>query len=630
MNQEYRPSPQRPVTWLLVLTALGVVFGDIGTSPLYALREVFHGAHSIPLTEYNLFGVLSLVAWALVIVVTLKYIMFVTRADNNGEGGVLALTALACLQRRKVVGRTQWLLVRVGLFGAALLVGDGLITPAISVLSAVEGLKVVTPLFEPYVLPITVGVLVGLFSIQRRGSAKIGQLFGPIMLVWFAVLAVLGLLSLLQAPEVLKALNPLYGIRFVVEHPEISFIGLAGVFLVVTGSESLYADLGHVGRPSLIRCWNYLVLPALLLNYFGQGALLLRLPSAADNPFFRMAPSWTLIPLVVLATSAAVIASQALITGMFSMAYQCTRLNYWPRLTVIHTSSEERGQIYVPVINAFLLVGTVLVVLEFRSSTNLAGAYGTAVSLTMVLTTILAMAVARVQWRWSWFKLLLLLTPLLFIDLIFLAANASKIAAGGWFPLIVAIGVFALMLTWHRGRQLLSERLRKMSYPLQSLISDMQAKPPARIPGMAVFMVGDTQLTPPALLNNLKHNKVLHKTVVFLTVVTEEVPRVPHEERVEITNITDSIFRIVARYGFMETPNVAELLKSCKVKNANFEYDEPSYFLGREIILSTHESGMWFWRKKVFTFMARNSRSATSYFSLPTDRVVELGMQVEI
>ena len=613
----------------LSLAALGVVYGDIGTSPIYAMRESFGEHYGLAPTPANVLGVLSLIFWALIVVISIKYLMFVMRADNRGEGGMIALTALVAPPREARRGR-RWGLVMTGLFGAALLYGDSMITPAISVLSAVEGLQVATPLFEPYVIPITVVILVGLFSVQSRGTASVGRVFGPITLTWFLTLGVLGASQLVQRPGVLAALNPLHGAEFFVRNGWHGFLVLGSVFLVVTGGEALYADMGHFGRRPIRLTWFTIVLPALLLNYFGQGALILNNPAAVEHPFFLMAPQWALYPLVALTTVATVIASQAVISGAFSLTRQAVQLGYLPRLQIEHTSAKEIGQIYIPAINWALMVACIGLVLGFRSSSSLAAAYGVAVTTDMVFTTILFSVVARRLWGWSIPLLLVMAGGFLAVDLAFWGANIVKIPHGGWFPLVIAGVVFVLFTTWKSGREILGKRLREASLPLDLFLPDMSRNPPVRVPGTAVFMSSTSDGVPTALLHNLKHNKVLHEQVVFLRVATEEIPVVDREDRVSVETLGNGFFKVVARYGFTEDPDVPELLKLAASHGLDAPPGQTSYFLGRETLIPSRKPGMALWREHIFTIMSRNARSATAFFRLPPNRVVELGAQVEL
>jgi KUP system potassium uptake protein len=615
---------------LLSLTALGVVYGDIGTSPLYALRECFHGPHAIATTPANVLGVLSLIFWSLALVISLKYLAVVLRADNRGEGGILALMAL--IQRGRVGrdARSRRLVLMLGLFGAALLYGDGAITPAISVLSAVEGLQVATPVFEPYVLPLTVLLLVALFLIQHRGTARVGAVFGPVMVMWFCVLAGLGLARISNAPGVLAAISPSHAVEFFGRNGGRGFVVLGSVFLVVTGGEALYADMGHFGRRPIRVAWFAFVLPALLLNYFGQGALLLSAPQAAVNPFYRMAPGWALYPLIVLATAATIIASQAVISGAFSLTRQAVQLGFSPRIQVEHTSSATIGQIYVPTVNWALMLCTVALVLGFRSSGAMAGAYGVAVTSTMVITTVLLYILSREVWDWGRLWAVPIMTFFLMIDLAFFGANAFKIPQGGWVPLMIAGGVLALMSTWKRGREILVQRLREKSVPFDLLLGDLIAEPPIRVPGSAVFLTGAPEGTPPALVHNLAHNKVLHEQVVLLTIVTEEVPHVSTGERVHVASLSYGFYRVTARYGFMQDPDVLEVLADCRAAGLHLRLAATTFFLGRETLIPTDRPGMAIWREKLFSFMSRNALRATAFFRLPPDQVFEVGAQVEL
>jgi KUP system potassium uptake protein len=617
----------------LTLGALGIVYGDIGTSPLYALRECFHGEHAVPPTHDNVLGVLSLVFWALIIIISIKYLVFVMRADNRGEGGILALMALVPPKFREPRGG-HWVLVALGLFGAALLYGDGIITPAISVLSAVEGLEVATPFFNPYVVPITLFILLVLFAIQRRGTAGIGALFGPVMILWFGTLAVLGVSWIAQAPSVLAAIHPGHALRFFVANGWHGFLVLGSVFLVVTGGEALYADMGHFGRRPIRLAWFFLVLPALLLNYFGQGALLVNHPDAAENPFYqllrRLAPDWVLYPMVVLATAATIIASQAVISGAFSLTRQAVQLGYIPRIEIVHTSGQEIGQIYIPSINWLLLLSTFGLVLGFQESTNLAAAYGVAVTATMVITTLLAYMVARRLWGWRVALVAPFAAFFLLIDSSFFGANIIKVADGGWFPLLVGLGVYTLLSTWKRGRQILAQRLRQEALPLEEFVATVKPDTPARVPGTAVFMSRDPRGTPPALLHNLKHNKVLHSKVLILSILTEEVPAVPAADRIEVEALGKEFYRVIAHYGFMQNPEMQDVVLLLKKKEIDLEPMATSYFLSRETLIPSQVRGMALWREKLFAVMSRNAQRPTDYFRIPVNRVVELGMQVRL
>ncbi|MDQ1610112.1 MAG: system potassium uptake protein [Pyrinomonadaceae bacterium] len=614
---------------VLSLTALGIVYGDIGTSPLYAMRECFHGPHAIAPTPDNIFGVLSLIFWALVIIISIKYCVFVLRADNRGEGGILALTALAT-PIKILSKRERKVLVVLGIFGAALLYGDGIITPAISVLGAIEGLNVATPLFAPYVVPTTIAILIGLFLIQSRGTAKVGQLFGPVMLAWFFIIALLGVVQIARYPSVVGAFNPVHAFNFFLREGWHGFLVLGTVFLVVTGGEALYADMGHFGKRPIRLAWFTLVLPALLLNYLGQGALLIENPAAAENPFYRLAPEWALYPLIVLASAAAIIASQALISGAFSLTMQAIQLGFMPRLKIEHTSSTERGQIYIPALNWALMIGCIVIVVGFGSSSNLAAAYGVAVTSTMVITTILLCVVAREKWDWSVPLAFGLSGFFLIIDLAFFGANVIKIPAGGWFPLVVGALIFLLMTTWKKGRRILAARLLSRGHPIEEFLRDIAKHPPVRVPGTAVFMNGTAAGTPPALMHNLAHNKVLHERVVLLTVKTKQTPHVAPEDRVKFESLGHNFYRLIFNYGFMEDPDIPKVLENLEPPAPAFDPLETTYFLGRETVIAGKHPGMMIWREKLFAVMSRNASSATAYFCLPPNRVVELGAQVEI
>jgi KUP system potassium uptake protein len=621
--------PRGRYLFTLSLGALGVVYGDIGTSPLYAMRECFYGEYGVPVSPANVLGVLSLIVWSLILVVSVKYVGFVMRADNRGEGGILALMALVVPNNVPTNGRF-WRLAILGLFGAALLYGDGMITPAISVLSAVEGLEVATPFFHPYVVPVTIVVLVGLFVFQSRGTAKVGAVFGPITLVWLVVLAVLGTRAILDEPSVLRALSPMHAVYFFARNGLQGSLVLAAVFLVVTGTEALYADMGHFGRRPIRLAWFAVTLPALILNYFGQGALLLSNPEAAHNPFYRLAPSWFLYPLVVLATFATIIASQAVISGAFSLTRQAVQLGYSPRMSVTHTSSDEQGQIYIGPINWALMVACCGLVVGFGASTNLAAAYGMAVTTTMVITTILFYVLARKRWHWSRLAAGSLSAFFLVIDLAFLGANAIKIAHGGWFALLVALGVFIVMSAWKRGRQVLGRRMRESSLPLEIFLDDIEATHVVRVPGTAVFMTGDSVGTPHALLHNFKHNRVVHEQVILLTVDTTDVPYVPESERLEVEPLGHGFCRIVAHYGFMQDPNVPRALALASSPEFPIEPMKTTYFVGREKLIPAGRSGMARWRERLFAFLSRNAEGATSFFRIPPNCVVELGAQIEL
>jgi KUP system potassium uptake protein len=622
-------TPQGRYLLILALGALGIVYGDIGTSPLYALRECFHGTHAIPVTQTNVFGVLSLIFWSLIIVISVKYLVFVMRADNRGEGGILSLMSL--LRTERIPRRSSIsFLVAIGLFGAALLYGDGIITPAISVLSAVEGLKIASPWFANKILPFAVTILIALFMVQRKGTASVGAMFGPITFLWFIVIAILGLVHIISRPQVLFAMNPIYGVQFFLVNGWTGFLVLGSVFLVVTGGEALYADMGHFGKHPIRLAWFRLVLPALLLNYFGQSAFLLKNPSAAENPFYLMAPSWSLYPLVGLATIATCIASQAVISGAFSLTRQAVQLGYCPRVQILHTSAKEIGQIYIPAVNWALMICTILLVLKFETSSNLAAAYGVAVTTTMVITTILLYVLARDLWRWKRIPALLIMSFFLIIDLSFWGANIIKLPHGGWVPLAIAAFVFTLMTTWWRGRKILGDRLQVSALPDELFVSSMEINPPVRVSGIAVYMDRTPEATPHALLHNIKHNKVLHEKVVLLTVETREVPHVAEKDRVVVIPKGHGIYRVIIRYGFMEDPNVPRVLEQVKAPGLEFKPAETSYFLGRESLIASPKWGMAIWREKLFIWMSKNATNAASFFRIPSNRVVELGAQVEL
>jgi len=615
----------------LAVGAVGVVFGDIGTSPLYAFKESFGGAHALGVTHDNVVGVLSLMSWALFSIVTLKYIVLMMRADNRGEGGIMALMALV---RRSLDGdpKLRTVLLALGMFGAALFYGDGMITPAISVLSAVEGLEVVTPVLKPYVIPITLIVITALFLVQQTGTGKVGALFGPVTVVWFSVLGVLGLHSIWQYPEVLEALNPYWGIHFFIENGALGFFVLGAVVLAVTGAEALYADMGHFGKRPIRLAWLWFVFPALLLNYFGQGALLLRQPEAIKHPFFYLAPEWALLPMVLLATMATVIASQAVITGAYSVTRQAIQLGYCPRLMIEHTSEREIGQVYLPWINWGLYLAVIGLVLGFGSSSNLAGAYGIAVTATMAIDSILIFFVMRKLWNWPLLVALPISAVFLAIDLAFLGANLFKIVDGGWFPLIVGVVVFVVMSTWKRGREILFDRLRPGAIPLEPFIKSLILSPPARVPGTAIFLTGSQEGVPHALLHNLNHNKVLHERVVLLTVRAEDIPHVPDSQRIEIHDLGDDFFGMLVHYGFKDEPDLPAALALAAAEGMEFNMLETSFFLSRQTLvpIEARGMGMALWREKIFAAMSRNAASATTFFKIPANRVVELGTRIEL
>jgi len=622
----------------LSLAALGVVYGDIGTSPLYALKECFDvSKHGIPESRESILGVLSLILWTLTLLVSVKYLWFVLRADNKGEGGILALLALAFPERRGggQPSRASSFLVALGVLGACLLYGDGILTPAVTVVGAVEGLKLATHAFAPWVVPISVVVLIGLFVAQQAGTAAVGKIFGPVTLVWFAALAALGLYGIRLAPEVFQAFNPWYGFNLFLTYKLKCVALLGSVVLVVTGAEALYADMGHFGIRPIRWAWYAVVFPALILNYLGQGALLLANPglSATEgfNPFFLLCPKWSLYPMVVLATLAAVIASQALISGAYSLTMQAIQLGYMPRLTIEHTSERERGQIYMPQVNWMLMVACIGLVLSFRTSTALADAYGVAVTLTMVTTTILFFFASRRVLGWRTWQALAVTVGALTIELPLAAGNLVKIPQGGWFTLVIAGAIFCVMATWKRGRKVVWERIRSSAMPLEKFILEMERREPVRVAGTAVYLAGNADAAPLALLHNLKHNKVLHRRVVILTIAVEESPRLTDLERIEVEKLDAGFWRVRARYGFMEEPDVQNVLARCAEHDLEFKPMETTFFLSREtVIVSGRAGGMMPWRKRLFAVLSRNATGATTYFRLPANRVVELGLQVEI
>jgi KUP system potassium uptake protein len=612
---------------LLCLASLGIVYGDIGTSPLYALRECFYGEHALPPSPANVLGVLSLILWSLILIISIKYLILILRADNRGEGGILALATLVS----DAIGRHGKFLLLLGLFGAALLYADGMITPAISVLSAVEGLHVATPLFDPYVVPVAIGILVALFIFQSRGTTGIGRVFGPVTILWFVAIAILGIHQIGRVPEVLGAINPLQAIQFFSRNGAQGFVVLGAVFLAVTGGEALYADIGHFGTAPIRITWFAVVLPALTLNYFGQGALLLHHPDAAVNPFFRMAPAWALFPLVALATAAAVIASQAIISGAFSLTMQAIQLGYMPRLRVNYTSERVIGQIYVPTVNWALMLASIGLVLGFRTSSHLAAAYGVAITTTMLITTILFYVVARRRWHWPAAAAVPVAAFFIIIDLAFFGANMIKVAHGGWFPLLVSTSILFLMLTWRKGRRVLGQRLGDICLSLDDFLPSVKDQSIRRVPGTAVYMSGNRTGTPLALLHNLKHNKVLHEQVVLLTVRTAEVPFLADaRDRVSLEKMEEGFWRVQVHFGFMEKPDVPAALEGVKEPGLRFNPMRTTYFIGRETILATRKLGLSAWRGSLFAWMTRNAGDVTSYFCLPPNGVVELGARVEV
>jgi KUP system potassium uptake protein len=613
----------------LAVGAIGVVYGDIGTSPLYTLQTTLSHDGMRPTPE-SIYGVLSLIFWAQILVVSLKYVVFIMRADNKGEGGIMALMALAQRSVREKP-KLRWVLAILGIFGASLFYGDGVITPAISVLSAVEGVKVAAPGLAHWVVPVTAVILFFLFALQRHGTAKVGSVFGPVMMVWFVTIALLGVHMVVQNPQVLRAVYPSYGVRFFITHKVQAFIALGGVVLALTGAEALYADMGHFGKRPIRFAWFSFVLPALVLNYFGQGALLLAHPEAADNPFFKMVPSVLLYPMIGLATVATVIASQAVISGAFSMTREAMSLGYSMRMQVIHTSREMSGQIFVPWVNSFLLVMVLVAVFGFRSSDSLSAAYGIAVTGTMTITTMLALVVARYQWHWSRIAVVAAGVLFLTIDLSFLGANLIKVEYGGWFPLVLGLGVFVLMTTWRRGRELVVREIKQGGLALEPFIENIAEHPPLRVPGTAVFLTANQNAVPHALLHNLKHNKVLHERNVLLTAEILETPAADADERIHIVPLGDEFYRLSLRFGFAEDPNIPLALSKCSNAGLPFDMMDTTFFLSREnIVADKGRPGMVLWRDKLFAFMARNALPATAFFQIPGNRLIELGAQIEI
>lgn len=621
-------SSDRKLSSTVLLAAVGVVYGDIGTSPLYAFKESLAGEHGAGVTADSVFGVLSMIFWAVTLVVSIKYVLLVLRADNNGEGGILALLALV-LRQMPAAGRLRTAAIGAGLIGAAMFYGDSVITPAISVLSAVEGLKVVSPIFEPLVIPLTLAVLVALFAVQSNGTTRVGQVFGPIMVVWFIVLGVLGLVQIVREPQVLLALDPLYALRYAAAQPGKTFVVMGSVFLAVTGGEALYADMGHFGSRPIRLAWFGLVMPCLLLNYFGQGAVVLTDEKAASNPFFLLAPSWLQLPLVILATAATVIASQAVISGAFSITSQAVKLGYLPRMQVDYTSKTEAGQIYVPLVNVLLLVAVMLLVIGFGSSSNLAAAYGLAVATTMVVTTLGVIIVARFKWNWSPWKVLLIFAPLLALDVLFVAANSAKIPNGGWFPLVFAGSLYLIFATWKRGRSLVNQQLRKNGIELQPFLKSLSVYPPQRVEGTAVFMTLESGYVPHALLHNLKHNRVMHDRVVFLTAISRTVPHVDPADMTEIQDLGDGCHAVKVRLGFQDSFDVTVFL-GVLGRYHEFEINpaETSFFLSRQTVIDGGESKMWKWRRRLFGWMLRNAQPASDFFRIPPNRAIEIGTQI--
>jgi KUP system potassium uptake protein len=620
----------KKITPAVLLAALGIVYGDIGTSPLYAFKESLGGSHGAGVGVDAIYGVLSMIFWSITLVVSIKYVLFVLRAHNEGEGGILALLALL-LRQVPAAGRLHDFAIVAGLIGAAMFYGDSVITPAISVLSAIEGLQVVSPRFSEWIIPLTLLVLIVLFAAQKRGTASVGRAFGPIMVVWFAVIGTLGLVQIVQAPQVLEAIDPLHALRFAAANPGLTFVVLGAVFLAVTGGEALYADMGHFGARPIRLAWYWLVMPCLLLNYFGQGALVIANPAAAESPFFLMAPPWLRLPLVFLATAATVIASQAVISGAFSITSQAVKLGYLPRMPIEYTSSTEAGQIYVPLVNLLLLVAVVFLVMGFGNSSDLAAAYGIAVATTMVVTTLGVMVVARLRWDWAPWQVLLVFLPLLALDLVFLAANSMKIPNGGWFPLAFAAFLYLVFATWKRGRFLLSRQQAKNGIELAPFLKSLSIYPPQRVEGTAVFMTQEPGLVPSSLLHNLKHNRVLHERVIFLTAISRNVPHVDPADMAEIDELGDGCFAIKVRLGFQDPYDVAYIAGALS-KHNEFELSlqETSFFLSRQTVMIARDGSMATWRQRMFGWMLRNAQPASDFFHMPPNRVIEIGTQVVV
>ena len=614
----------------LSLAALGVVFGDIGTSPIYAIRECFHGEYGIAVSDANVLGILSLMFWSLIMIVGFKYMIFIFRADNRGEGGIIALTALIHGQRAASPSRQGLGAVALGLFAACLLYGDGMITPAISVLSAVEGIGIITSVFDPYVIPLTIVILCGLFLLQRHGTARVGGLFGPVILIWLCFLALTGAFQIARTPQVLLAVFPWHAMRFLIFNKLHGFVVLGAVFLVVTGTEALYADMGHFGTRPIRLTWFVLVFPSLVLNYFGQGALLLGHPEAASHPFYAMIPSWAMVPTVLLATLATIIASQAVISGAFSLTRQAIQLGYLPRLNIRHTSATQIGQIYVAPVNWMLMICTVALVIGFQSSSKLAAAYGVAVTSTMLITTTLFFIVAHKRWNWPLIWAAPLTGLFFFVDVPFFAANISKIFHGAWFPLVIGMVFFTLMLTWSKGRRILASKLREIMPPIHRFIVDLSGLSPNKIEGDAVFLTGSPSATPVALAKNVKHSKVVHSRTILLHFRVEDVPRVPSLEKIQTEKLSGGFHRIVARYGFMEDPKLDNVLSLAREQGLDLDPETTSFYIGRENLIIADKSAMAHWRATLFIFMSRNAADATSFFSIPEDRVIEVGVRLAI
>lgn len=613
----------------LSLTALGVVYGDIGTSPLYALKECFQASHGLAPDLNNVMGVLSLIFWALILVVSIEYLSLVMRADNDGEGGILALMSL--IRPTKPGGKMNLsFILFIGIFGASLLYGDGIITPAISVISAVEGLEVATPFFKPYIIPLTIIILIGLFAVQKRGTSGVGKIFGPITLIWFLVIAVLGFMSIIQNPEVIKAVNPVYAFNFFAENKFIGFITLGAVFLAITGAEALYADMGHFGKKPIKIAWFCLVLPCLLLNYFGQGALILRNPGAIKNPFFMLTPEWALYPMVFLATFSTVIASQSIISGAFSLTFQALQLGFLPRMRILHTSEEERGQIYIPQLNWILCIATIALVVGFGTSSNLAAAYGIAVTTTMVITTVLLFFAMTKLWKWNFWLSTVIASFFLCIVMSFWGANLLKFFQGGWVPILLGIAIYYLMITWNSGRRNLLEKIKQQTMSLENFITEILSIRMIAIPGTAIYMSSNSQGTPPPLILNIKHNRLLHKQVVILTIKFHKVPHIKTDDRIEVVQPTEGFYRVIAHYGFMDVTNIHQIIDLLEKKGIVLKMDRTTFFLGRETLIPNRKKGLGFFKDKIFILMSNNAQRATEFFNIPPNRVFEVGTQVEL
>jgi len=629
MNKSSPSKSRNRYLWLLALSAVGIVYGDIGTSPLYAFRECFYGAHSISVSHENVLGVLSLIFYSLIIVITIKYLLVILRADNEGEGGILALMETVLPQKKK---NRFTLLMVLGLFGAALLYGDGMITPAISVLSAIEGLETATPVFKPYILPITIGVLFGLFFFQKKGSGGVGKIFGPVMTIWFLTIALLGILSIVNYPEILQALNPAHAYLFFKKVGFKALYVLGAIFLVVTGGEALYADLGHFGRKPIRLSWIILVLPCLLLNYFGQGALLLRNPELAENPFYYLCPEWMIYGMVILATAATVIASQAVISGAFSLTFQAVQLGYLPRIEIRHTSEKESGQIYIPPLNWILFVATVILVVSFRTSSNLAGAYGVAISTTMVITDILLFIAMRDKWKWNILIALVITIFFMVIDLGFLTANLIKILKGGWVPLFIAAFIYTLMATWRKGRRMVSAKIGEVANPIEKFVSSLKEKDFERVKGIAIYMSSNSKYIPPALEKNLKHNQVLHEKIILLTIKIQNIPYLRKKRHWSLKTLGKNFYQIMAEYGYFQRVDVQQLIRSISEEEKKLKIDpeKVTYFLGRENLINRQDIGMNRVQGRLFELMSDNAQDATRFFHLPVTRVFEVGQQVNV